>query len=149
MSDNGNIQFIYASTATFGDGHIEMPSTQRVVFDIVRRSRANNPGWGVVGALLFGDGFFLQILEGEAQAVERLSAVIFDDERHRDPVVLRRRGIETPRFARWSMKFPTMSEETRSALGLGARGRFDPHALSDRKIDALIEHLLAHEESVV
>mgnify|MGYP006421360535 CR=1 FL=1 len=151
MSDEGNIQFIYASTATFGDGKIETPSTQLVVFDIVRKSRRDNPSrWGgVVGALLFGDGYFLQVLEGDAQNLDELSKVIFRDERHRDPRVLRRQPIDATRFAQWSMKFPSMSKDLRRALGLGGLGKFNPYKLSETKLDTLVDHLAANEDSVV
>lgn len=149
MSDEGQIQFIYASVATFGDGQIETPSTQRAVFEIVRKSRRDNPGWGVVGALLFGDGYFLQVLEGDGADVDRVSEVIFRDERHRDPQVLRRRPIDEPSFLRWSMKFPTMSNDLRAALGLGGLGKFKPYELSEKKLDKLVARLLADEESVI
>lgn len=149
MSEDGNIQFLYASTATFGDGHIETPATQRVVFNVVRKSRRNNPGWGVVGTLLFGDGQFLQVLEGKAGDVDALFEVISSDDRHCDLQVLRRRPIEQPAFAQWSMKFPTMNEDLRSVLGLGLGDRFRPYQLDGKKVDALIQHLVASEEATV
>lgn len=149
MSESGYIQFIYASTATFGDGNIEMPTTQRTVFQIVRKSRANNPGWGVVGALLFGDGQFIQILEGREDKVDELFGVIRADDRHTEPTVLRRKPIDEPQFRQWSMKFPTMSEDLRNVLGLGLKTGFNPHALNDKALDSLIEHLQKSEETVV
>lgn len=149
MSDNGTIQFIYASSATFGDGDIETSLTQRTVFNIVRQSRRNNPGWGVVGALLFGDGHFLQILEGNEDDIDRLTSVIFNDERHSEPKILRRRSIDAPQFGQWSMKFPTMSEDLRPVLKLSRGKRFHPHSLDDRKLDTLIQHLLTQEETIV
>lgn len=149
MSEDGNIRFIYASTATFGDGQIETPATQRVVFNVVRKSRRNNPGWGVVGTLLFGDGQFLQVLEGKAADVDALFEVIASDDRHRDLKVLLRQAVEKPAFAQWSMKFPTMNEDLRSVLGLGLGDQFRPYQLGGKKLDALTEHLLATEEPAV
>ncbi len=132
------VQLVYASTATFGDGQIETPTTQREVFNIVRRSRANNPAWGVVGALLFGDGHFLQVLEGEEDAVDRLFDVLEQDERHRGLQVLRRTTIEEPAFARWSMKFPTMDERMREILGLNLSRTFNPYRLDADRLDRLV-----------
>lgn len=141
------IQIAYASTATFGDGQIESPQTQRVVFNIVRRSRANNPGWGVVGALYFGDGYFLQILEGAEENVDRLFAVIQQDDRHRDLQVLKREPIAAPQFGRWSMKFPTMDEDIRGVLGLDLTRGFNPYDFDDARLQKLIGHLLETEEA--
>lgn len=150
MSKDGYIQLVYASTATFGDGNIEMPTTQRTVFQIVRKSRADNPKrWGVVGALLFGDGYFLQILEGPEESVDELFSVICADDRHAEPTVIRRKPIDQPRFLQWSMKFPTMGEDLRNVLGLGLKSKFNPYALSEKALNSLIEHLLSCEETVV
>lgn len=132
------VQLVYASTASFGDGRIETPQTQREVFNIVRRSRANNPGWGVVGALLFGDGHFLQVLEGDDNAVDRLFEVLQQDARHRDLQVLRRNTVDEPVFARWSMKFPTMDEGMREILGLNLSRSFDPYRLDDDRLNRLV-----------
>lgn len=138
------VQLVYASTATFGDGQIETPQTQRAVFNIVRRSRANNPRWGVVGALLFGDGHFLQVLEGEEEAVDALFDKLAQDERHKDLQVLRRIAIDEPGFARWSMKFPTMDERMREVLGLSLSRSFDPHRLDGDGLTRLVA-LLAED----
>ncbi len=140
------VQLVYASIATFGDGQIETPGTQREVFNIVRRSRANNPDWGVVGALLFGDGHFLQVLEGEEDAVDRLLDVLQQDDRHRDLRVLRRATIDEPVFARWSMKFPTMDERMREVLGLNLTRTFEPYRLDAERLNRLIALLVDDPE---
>lgn len=55
--------------------------------------------------LLYHEGSFLQVLEGEQSSVEALFARIGEDPRHCRVMVLLRRSIDAPQFAEWSMGF--------------------------------------------
>jgi hypothetical protein len=55
--------------------------------------------------LLYLDGCFMQVIEGEAQPVIDTLARIMTDPRHRDIVVLNEADIEQREFSRWSMGF--------------------------------------------
>lgn len=56
--------------------------TLREVYDIIRRSHTNNSRAGLTGALLYLDGYFLQLLEGPSLAVEDCYQRILSDSRH-------------------------------------------------------------------
>lgn len=65
------IRLVYASRSTF----TPRPGQQGLdpgIARILAKSRRNNPQRQIVGALLFGDGCFLQCLEGVAAAVAAL-----------------------------------------------------------------------------
>lgn len=73
--------------------------------DIIRIARARNAGFGVTGALIATDARFAQLLEGEAQAVATLMALISTDPRHTDVRVLHDGPITRRRFPKWSMAY--------------------------------------------
>ena len=50
--------------------------------ELLAQARANNARLGITGLLLYGEGAFLQLLEGPRQSVESLYATIREDPRH-------------------------------------------------------------------
>ncbi len=110
-------------------------STQRdvsdaVLEDILAVSRRNNAACEVTGVLLYSEGGFMQVLEGEHAAVAATYARVCADKRHWKAMVLLDRNA--PRaFGAWSMGFerPALIGEgmfalTRDAIG----GRLKPDA---------------------
>jgi len=71
--------------------------------DILAAARRNNPREGLTGQLTYADGSFLQVLEGDKDAVERRYATIKADPRHR--FIQRLVGHDVPgrSFGDWSM----------------------------------------------
>jgi Sensors of blue-light using FAD len=67
------------------------------------RARANNKSGGITGALLLLDDWFVQVLEGEEEAVRSLYATIERDPRHDRVVLLDTRSVDRHVFARWAM----------------------------------------------
>jgi hypothetical protein len=102
--------------------------------DILAASRANNALIGVTGLLLYIDGGFLQVLEGEERAVRELYTRICADKRHWDTRLLLDRETEAPAFIGWSMGFerPTPEDpETAGMFGVtreAIHGRLSPQA---------------------
>lgn len=88
----------YASSSTRPFGKPEL-------LDLLAVSRRNNQAVGVTGMLLFKDGNFLQVLEGEREAVRLLFDKIGRDDRHTGLLVLRHVEQEQRDFAQWSMAF--------------------------------------------
>lgn len=72
---------------------------------ILEQSHRNNAARGMTGALLFHEGNFLQILEGERETVEALYALIARDPRHRGVLRLLGYDCDTRLFAQWTMGF--------------------------------------------
>ncbi len=58
------------------------------VQDIVESSLENNPNRGITGLLVMSGGVFFQVLEGPAAEVDALWAVIRQDPRHDDVLLL-------------------------------------------------------------
>lgn len=91
--------------------------------ELLATSRRNNMAQDLTGALLYQDGNFIQVLEGEQSVVEDTYSRIAADPRHRQVIVLVRGTTEERQFADWSMAFSDLSgshtslaEESRSFL---------------------------------
>lgn len=68
-------------------------------------SRSRNSASGVTGLLLYANGNFIQLLEGEKEDVLATRARIEEDPRHRGLVVLLEGPCEKRDFQDWSMDF--------------------------------------------
>lgn len=71
--------------------------------ELVEHSARNNAARRITGMLCYHDGSFLQFLEGPADEVEALFAVIARDQRHIDLIEMYRKPIADRTFADWSM----------------------------------------------
>jgi len=91
---------VYVSLATH-------PMTDDELRDLLEISRDNNARLDITGMLLYRDGFFIQALEGQEQAVEDLFTKISKDPRHTNVLVVHRGNIsrEGRTFAEWAMGF--------------------------------------------
>ena len=101
--------------------------------DILAAARRNNRALGVTGLLLNIDGGFLQILEGETQALDQLYTRIGDDRRHWN--VQKLLDHEAPRaFHEWSMGFERLDGQDPQTAGMfgitrdAIAGRLSPGA---------------------
>lgn len=99
---------------------------------VLTASRRNNAMLGITGLLLFIDGGFLQILEGEERAVRELYTRIANDPRHRNARLMLDREVPVRSFPEWSMGFerPCMDDpETAGMFGVAREaihGRLSP-----------------------
>ena len=75
---------------------------------LLMRSRATNAAAGITGMLLYKDGNFMQVLEGEESAVLTLQARIAADPRHRGMVTIDSGPLAARQFADWSMGFANL-----------------------------------------
>jgi hypothetical protein len=72
-------------------------------------SANNNLRDGITGALLFKEGTFMQVLEGDEAAVCRTFAKIASDPRHQGLITLLRGVIEERLFPEFSMRVEQLS----------------------------------------
>lgn len=91
-------RLIYRSRSTIPAGTKDAELAQ-----ILRKSRANNKGRGITGALLMYDEWFAQVLEGPEAAVRQLYDCIKTDPRHDSVSVPEERQVPARAFARWAM----------------------------------------------
>ena len=89
-------QFVYISTQS-------RSITTDISADILSVSRRNNDRAGVSGVLLQRGRRFLQVLEGERDAVMNAIARIRSDPRHMAIVALSERQLAKPEFGNWAM----------------------------------------------
>lgn len=82
---------------------------------LLAEARERNDAAGIGGALVYVDGVFLQILEGESAALSALMDKIAQDPRHRDVKVFERAAIDTRAFGDWRMAYLTPSATQVSA----------------------------------
>lgn len=97
------LSIVYSSVARaeFLDGDL---------ITLLMNSRANNRRLGLSGLLLYRDGRFIQVLEGDEQDVRDRYAIIAADPRHRSVRILLEETIPERRFARWTMGYHALSD---------------------------------------
>jgi hypothetical protein len=79
---------------------------------LLTKCHQNNTAKGITGMLLYGNGTFLQALEGEKALVEALMAKITTDPRHSGINVLKQETITKRHYTEWSMGFEWVTEKT-------------------------------------
>ncbi len=92
------IQLVYASAAT-------APFTPDALKALLAKARMRNTTYGVSGMLLYHEGSFLQVLEGEPTHIDLIYHSIARDPRHRSPKVLFKSEIARREFPDWSMGY--------------------------------------------
>ncbi len=144
---NQLIRLVYASRSV-----VEPSPTQQGVDPgiarILAKSRKNNARLDVVGGLLFGEGYFLQCLEGDARIVQNLYSKIETDTRHRDVTVLLQSSISTRTFGAWSMKYVPGEQRLQALLRQWDMSLFDPYQLSKVQIDEAVRFMRDADDAV-
>ena len=106
------IQSVYTSAAI-------QPMPKSKLYKILVDSRVRNKLADVTGLLVYVDGTFLQVLEGEQEMVSDLLDKISKDPRHTDVKVVYKTGVERRTFNAWQMAYVSPSpKELASWAGL-------------------------------
>lgn len=71
---------------------------------IFRSARKNNVYFNITGVLSYRNGYYIQVLEGNNEDIDRLFSMIASDSRHEQVVVLLDFPISERSFAEWDMK---------------------------------------------
>jgi uncharacterized membrane protein (DUF373 family) len=98
------LQLSYISTAT-------RPMTTEDLTDILQVARIRNADKGITGMLLYSNGTFVQVLEGEEDDLNALLEVIKRDSRHTALHVLERKQIARREYPDWTMGFKRLGRE--------------------------------------
>ena len=105
--------------------------------EILESARESNADAGITGALVYIDGFFLQILEGGARAVGELMIRIAKDVRHETVTVLKQGETTTSVFSDWKMAYVSATaEQVAEWAGLN-RTTAVPEILADMHSDPM------------
>jgi hypothetical protein len=97
-------QIIYSSVSS-------TPMQTEDLQDLLRRAQDNNARQGITGALVYVDGFFLQILEGPMESVSKLMEKIARDLRHETVTVLQAGEVAAAGFSDWTMAYVSATAE--------------------------------------
>ena len=127
------VQVLYVSRAVG-------PQTSTVTASILSTAQARNRDSGISGVLCQGQGLYLQVLEGERSAVNRLYAQILTDRRHKDIEMLRFEEITQRRFADWSMAHVRLPDD--DPMIQLQHPEFDPYSASGAFVMRLVDELL-------
>jgi len=100
---------VYVSTATIRWSDTELNQ-------LLEQSRRDNLIAEITGLLLFKDGNFMQVLEGEKDAVLKLLGKIKKDIRHQGLMVLFQEETSHREFKEWSMGFKKIEPGASLAL---------------------------------
>ena len=98
--------------------------TRKDVFDILEISQVNNLANGITGCMLYHRDAFIQILEGEQVAVEKLYAKIEEDSRHYNVRKVYSDVKQDRLFKNWSMAFYDLENKSASEADLIFRKTF-------------------------
>ncbi|HYD28290.1 BLUF domain-containing protein [Brevundimonas sp.] len=90
-------RLVYCSRAC-----IDTTSLQ-AISELLGEAQRNNAREGLTGALAVNDGWFLQVIEGPAPALDGLLRRLDADARHTDLTILSRRPVSGRLFRDWSM----------------------------------------------
>lgn len=83
---------------------------------LLAQSRNNNLHTDITGMLLYMEGCFFQVLEGDSEQLEMLFEKIAKDARHHDVMKLILEPIEERCFSNWTMGFQHITEEELSSI---------------------------------
>jgi hypothetical protein len=89
---------------------------------LLKVSRQNNQTNNITGMLLYGEGSFIQVLEGTSNDIESTYAVIQADNRHINVTRILSGKLHARNFADWKMGFMSVNKNTIEQL----EGYIDP-----------------------
>jgi Sensors of blue-light using FAD len=121
------IHCIYASTAESNFNESDIPA-------LLTRARAANAERAITGVLLYIDGGFFQVLEGDAGAIDEVYSRILRDPRHSRITLIIREPIAARNFSEWTMGFCTV--DRREAGGLIGENDFFASASCVTQLDS-------------
>lgn len=131
------VRLLYASRPT-------EQNASSLVEDILKSCRENNPQHGITGVLCFSELAFLQLIEGERMAINRVYAQIVHDRRHTDVSLLHYEEITERLFGSWTMGQVNLERINPSViLKYCPLPILDPFAISGQAALALLKDLFA------
>ena len=137
MPNDNLIRLSYASTSAWR-GQGGGTASDKEIPRILQACRKNNPELQIGGVLHYGNGYFFQVLEGPAAAVDHLYNKIAKDLRHTDVTTLERIDQSRRRFPDWSMKYVPFEEDVNNVLKRYRLSEFNPYEFSPEVIEAVI-----------
>ena len=98
MGDLGMFELTYVSTAA---NRMTKDDLQSIMFESMRF----NSDHSITGLLLYDQGSFCQVLEGDEKDIRKLYKNICKDPRHFNVNLISEKEIDVREFSAWSMRF--------------------------------------------
>ena len=129
------VQVIYCSEAK---ANLQAADIEQILL----YAREHNAKKSITGLLTFDSKFFLQVLEGERQAVSDLITRIGKDPRHHRFCLLCANTIYKRDFASWSMAYVGQTKLNKTVLlNYSTDGKFDPFVFTTESALMLLRDL--------
>lgn len=90
---------------------VSEPLSAEQLLELLLQCRNNNRALGITGMLLYGNGTFLQAIEGDQSVIDPLVEKISTDPRHAQVQILHRKTIPARQYADWSMGFERVTDD--------------------------------------
>lgn len=142
------VRLVYVSRALFvpmEQSYGIEPTVTKILFE----SRRRNIQRGLVGVLYYGNGYFLQCIEGEKPSVDQLYAKLQKDIRHTDLQILSYLSISQVSFYQWRMKYMPIDRTVQALLNRYGMAHFNPYQLSTDAVTALLYQAIDSHEQVM
>ena len=123
-------RLVYHSENHLGHDKGKMIADLNAIMDSANR---NNQKHNVTGALIFDTLWFVQILEGEREAVSETLRRIMGDQRHDAVTVMDARPIAERQFGNWWMGLALLRSDDAALPG----GRLNPRTMTGEQAVAL------------
>lgn len=127
-------RLIYHSENHLGAADGKMIAGLNAIMDASNR---NNQRDGITGALLFDTLWFVQILEGEREAVSAVVRRIMSDERHDAVTIMDARPASERLFGNWWMGLALLRDEHKTVLARHGLAKLDPRKMPGEQAIAL------------
>lgn len=130
------VRFIYASR--FCDKKFDSQELAK----INKTSQLNNKESEITGALVFGEDYFLQCLEGSREAVNKTFQRILLDPRHESILIMGMTDIVSREFSEWEMKYIFLTEKNSQAIReFSTSAQFNPFCMPYNRVLELLKAL--------
>ena len=127
---------IYLSRAT------KRPTDEELT-TLLTQARTTNARQNITGALVYGDGQFMQIIEGEEADLAMLYARLLQDGRHEQVFKFADKPIAQRSFADWSMAFrPASAAEFATLAGYSTPEQLDLRAPGLSATDGMLLQMM-------
>ena len=111
--------------------------------EILEISNRKNEQAGITGALIFDSLWFVQILEGEREAVSRTLCRIVGDPRHDAVTIMDCRPADSRLFGNWWMGLALLSGNNEALFAPFGLKQLNPRRMSGEQVLALASELSA------
>ncbi len=117
------------------------PQTSVVTGSILKTAMVFNRINQITGVLCQGDGFFLQMIEGERSIINQLYGRIARDSRHKDVELVKFEEITQRKYSQWSMALIDLSDT--DPMVVMQHPEFDPYSTSSATLEQQIDEWIS------